>query len=221
MPGIYQDFHIPNLDRILNGVLYVRKKSCKHCGKSFETDKPGAYLCPDCASSSRRASVFRERVCIDCGTVFMGYPKSKRCPLCRSNNNKRRNMEIRRTGPQRALGSTDICANCGAEYIVESGLQRYCKKCAPEAVRKNINARKREYMAGRAEKDALQKAENRRYNKICLVCGKVFDADTPTVTCSPACKKQLKYIRQAESDYRRGKRKTLPDATATLKSKNK
>jgi len=35
----------------------------------------------------------------------------------------------------RHIGDTDICEVCHAPYIVTGGGQRYCKDCAPEAVR--------------------------------------------------------------------------------------
>ena len=44
--------------------------------------------------------------------------------------------------------------------------------------------------------------------KVCIVCGNVFDADTPTVTCSPSCAEKLRKQRQEEADIRRGKRKS-------------
>lgn len=188
----------------------MRRKACKKCGAVFETDKPGAYMCPACAAASRRASVYRERTCADCGATFLGYPKSKRCPTCRAVVNHKRDAAFRRNGPARKLGSTDICERCGAEYIVEGGLQRYCKSCAPTAIRENVLESKRQYAADNAERFALRKAENRCYNKVCTVCGKVFDADTPTVTCSPECADKLRYIRQAEADLRRGRRKLPP-----------
>lgn len=188
----------------------VRRKACKKCGGVFETDKRGAYLCPACASASRRASVYRERTCMDCGATFWGYPKSKRCPTCQAAITRERDAAHHRRGPARKLGSTDICECCGAEYIVEGSLQRYCKACAPKAVRENVLKAKRQYAADNAERFAAQKAENRSYNKVCIICGKVFDADTATVTCSPTCAKRLKYLWLAEADYRRGKRKTPP-----------
>jgi DNA-directed RNA polymerase subunit RPC12/RpoP len=189
----------------------MRLKACKHCGQTFETDKPGAYLCPDCAAESRRRSVYRERVCIDCGASFMGYPKSKRCPDCQGKINRARNAQQKQRGPVRPLGSTDICQNCGKEYIVEVGRQRYCKECSAQAVHSNIKSHKRDYMASYSSEHQDEKEANRSFNKVCLICGKIFDSDKPTVTCSPECSKRLATIRNNESMYRSGKRKTPPD----------
>lgn len=94
---------------------------------------------------------------------------------------------------------------------MESGLQRYCKQCAPIQTAQNVKQHKRRYMEKYSAENAETKAENRSYNKICLVCGKVFDAETPAVTCSPECAKRLKSYRMAETDYRRGRRKTPPE----------
>jgi hypothetical protein len=189
----------------------MRKKACKKCGQTFDTDKPGSYLCPACAADSKRRSVFRDRICIDCGATFVGYPKSKRCPACQSAVNRERDAKIKRDGPKRKLGSIDNCQNCGKEYIVESGQQRYCKACAAESVGENIRSRKRDYMAVYAPGHREEKEENRRNNKVCLICGKIFDDGLPSATCSPECAKKLVTLRNNESLYRSGKRKTPPD----------
>lgn len=189
----------------------MRQKACKHCGAVFETDRQGAYLCPACALEARRKSVFRDRICIDCGATFTGYPKSKRCPNCQADANRKRNKAFKRIGPKRLLGSTDICALCGGEYIVESGMQRYCKKCSAQAVAENVREHKRAYMQDNADAFRPAKEANRSYNKVCLICGKVFDTGNPSVTCSPACEAKLKTLRQNEADFRRGKRKLPPD----------
>lgn len=185
----------------------MRLKSCKRCGSAFETDRKGAYLCPSCAAKSKRESVYRERICMDCGITFLGYPKSKRCPSCQASINRKRDTERHRSGSVRKLGSTDICASCGQPYTVESGTQRYCQACAPEAVRDNINSHKRQYMADNAQRYMSQKAENRSYNKICVVCGKVFNTDLPTVTCSAECAEARRKIWQHDAEARRSPRK--------------
>lgn len=188
----------------------MRVKACKQCGVAFETDKKGAYFCPSCAAQSRRSGVLLPRTCMDCGSTFDGYPKSKRCPSCRAAANRARDIAHKRSGPKRKLGSIDQCQCCGQDYIVQSGLQRYCKDCAPTAVRSNVRAHKREYMRTYNAEFAQKKDEKRSYNKICLVCGKVFDSDTVTVTCSQACADARKYVTRSRADYKRGKRATLP-----------
>ncbi len=165
----------------------MRTKACKHCGKVFDTDRNGVYLCPECALASRRASVYRQRVCMDCGRTFMGYPKSKRCPDCQAAVQKAGHRARNKNGPRRLLGSVDQCQRCGKDYIVTSGLQRYCKDCAAVQVPENIRAHKRDYNAANSQVMAEHRVKMFSYNKVCSVCGKVFDTDTPTVTCSPEC----------------------------------
>lgn len=170
----------------------MRTKKCKRCGGLFDTDKTGAYLCPACSLQAKLDSVCRERTCIDCGATFMGYPKSKRCPDCQAAVNRERERMHKRTGPKRPLGSTDHCEACGAEYVVESGRQRYCKKCARSETANNIRAAKRVYQAEYLTPERLeQKAENRSYNKVCPVCGNVFDTGRPDVYCSDECRKSV------------------------------
>jgi hypothetical protein len=140
----------------------------------------------------------------------MGYPKSKRCPTCQAAANRVSAAAHKRNGPARPLGSTDICQNCGKEYTVESGRQRYCKDCAAEAVGENVRSHKRDYMATYEPEHSDEKESNRSYNKVCLICGKIFDDSLPSVTCSPECAKKLATIRVNESMYRSGKRKTSP-----------
>lgn len=188
----------------------MRLKSCKRCGAAFETEKRGAYLCPACALASRRSSVLRERICADCGVSFTGYPKSKRCPDCQRAADRARSAAIKRNGAARPLGSIDQCKCCGADYVVESGLQKYCKSCAKNAVSENVRGHKRQYMQDHSAEFAPAKAENRSFNKICVICGKVFDSGLPTVTCSDECAKELRRRRQNESDLKRGKRKADP-----------
>lgn len=89
----------------------------------------------------------------------------------------------------------------------------YCKDCAEIAVTEKVRAHKRDYNA--ANRDALNdhKREVRVFRKVCIICGAVFDADTPTVTCSPECAKKLRKLRQDETDIRRGRRKTPAGVT--------
>lgn len=171
----------------------MRAKKCKHCGTLFETDKQGAYLCPECALASRQASHYRERVCIDCGKPFMGYPASRRCEVCAAERKRQVDREYKKRGPARPIGSTDICQKCGKPYIVSGGAQKYCKDCAEEAVRDKVRAAKQKYMAEYMTDDRIAAKEaNRTNNKVCLICGAVFDDGQPSVTCSPECNRELK-----------------------------
>lgn len=113
----------------------------------------------------------------------------------------------------RPLGSIDICKKCGKEYVVKAGLQVYCPECAENAVREKVNAHKRQYMIDNKDKYAPRRAEMRSNGWVCAVCGKVFDKDSPTVTCSEECAKKLKKIWQDRVDINRGKRLLPPGET--------
>lgn len=178
----------------------MRTKKCKRCGGLFDTDKLGAYMCPACAAQLRAEGVFRERVCSDCGVTFWGYPKSKRCPECQAAVNRARERAFKRNGAKRKLGSIDRCEACGGEYVVESGRQRYCKKCAEAAVLDNVRAHKRAYNAEyMTEERIAAKEANRSNNKVCKLCGAVFDTSGPDVYCSSACKREA--LRRLSAKY--------------------
>lgn len=187
----------------------MRLKRCKKCGRDFESDKPGGYFCPECAKVALKENVFRARQCIDCGQTFMGYPKSKRCPSCRAAINRERDKQQKKNGPRRELGSIDYCQNCGGEYTVESGRQKYCKDCAKQAVAENVRAEKRAYAAANKSVIAARKAEMLPRRKVCVICGCLIDHHSPSVTCSSeACKKEYVRRKYVKADIARGRRKS-------------
>lgn len=188
----------------------MRLRNCKKCGKPYETDRPDTIFCPACSEAYYKSAPIRDRVCRQCGVTFSGGPRAWYCPTCRAERRREAGKRNKKTGTARPLGSTDICKRCGKEYIVEGGRQMYCKDCAEIAVKEKVREHKREYNA--ENRDALNdhKREVRVDRKVCVICGAVFDADTPTVTCSDACAAKLRKLRQDEADIRRGKRKSPP-----------
>ena len=168
-------------------------------------------MCPDCIAESKRNSVIRERICKICGATFLGYPRSFFCPSCSADRKKQQKKIHNRRKPVRPIGSIDICENCGKEYIVNSGRQKYCPECASEKVKENIRAHKREYMAKNSEKSKELKADTRGKRYICPICGREFEKHTSAATCSPECERELKRRRQNRADIKRGKRKTPED----------
>lgn len=184
----------------------MRLKKCKRCGATFESTSRDVYMCPSCAAEIKSESVVRARICRECGASFLGGPRAWYCPDCRAER-KKVQRKARKSQTVRPLGSIDICQNCGKEYIVKSGRQIYCPDCADAVVREKVNAHKRQYMQENKEKFAPYKAEMRSNGWVCIVCGKVFDKDTSTVTCSEECAKKLKKINQDNADIKRGKRK--------------
>lgn len=184
----------------------VRTKKCKRCGKMIFVEKSEIYLCRTCADAARKNGTFRERECIDCGEMFWGYPKSKRCPSCQWAANLASKREYKKRGPMRSLGSADHCARCGAEYVVMSSRQRYCKDCAAAATAENIRRDKREYNASRP--DIVDKVrEAGKGGKVCAVCGGAVPAGTASVTCSPTCAAEHLRRRRARADAKRGRQK--------------
>lgn len=191
----------------------MRLKVCKNCGRVFqtETDHYEVYMCPECSKQINKDRVKQEKTCIICGATFTGYIGSLYCENCRAKVIEENNRAYKKMGPRRPLGSIDYCQKCGAEYVVNSGKQKYCPECAAEAVRENIRKHNREY--NRKNKDHLKenKVKMKADGYVCVICGKPFDKKSTTVTCSPECAKELKRRRQAESDLKRGKRKTPLD----------
>lgn len=175
----------------------MRKKKCAKCGKIFETARYTQTQCDECLQTGK-SNVIKQRVCKICGVTFDGYPRSYYCPECRIAQEKACAARYRKRGAARPLGSIDHCAICGKEYVVSSGLQKYCPDCAADAIRKKDNAASRAwnkengYYAKRTERP-------RSGFKVCVVCGKEFASKTAFVTCSPECAK----IRQKENMRRR------------------
>ena len=81
---------------------------CKDCGNEFSTTANHALYCKDCA---------RKR-------------QFERAKIYRE---KKKNLQ-----PTRAIGSMDICPDCGQEYMVKSGSQKVCENCR----KKHENKRK-------------------------------------------------------------------------------
>ena len=117
---------------------------------------------------------------------------------------KERNKKYKAEGAKRKLGSYDNCQNCGKPYSVKSGLQKYCPDCAPIITRENGNKAKREKAKKQYTTEA-KRAEKDKRQKVCIVCGRTFRSNTPTVTCSPECAKEKLRRQQAISDAKRKK----------------
>lgn len=165
-------------------------KTCKYCGKEYNGD-PGSSCCPDCAAEQRKTSV-RLRVCTVCGTTFLGGPAARYCPTCRAQRRRENDRRYKRNGSVRKLGSVDICKVCGGEYVVANGKQKYCPKCAPEAIRALDNAKSREWNAANTTPEGRKRERQEATAPIpCKVCGKPFVPRTAAVTCSPECSRLL------------------------------
>ena len=91
---------------------------------------------------------------------------------------------------------------CGGEYVIQSGRQKYCPRCAPDAVREIDRA---QAIRWSAEHDyyAKRRETPRRGVKVCVVCGREIVPGTPTVTCSPDCAATHRKEVQRRADAKR------------------
>lgn len=185
-------------------------KICKNCGEPISS-KRGVYLCQKCAHEIKSKSAKKEHICVDCGTSFIGGIRALRCPQCKIANRRERDKLYKQRGAKRHIGDTDTCEICGKEYIVNSGMQRYCLECAEKAVSDKIkkSALKRYY----DNKETINPVRNDRKKpvSVCVVCGKHFSKPYPFQTCSEECRKKVASYNYAIADYKRGKRKSIPE----------
>lgn len=82
--------------------------------------------------------MIKQRICADCGETFMGNINSKYCQECKQKRRKlidAQKYKRKSEGTIRTLGSLDHCLSCGKEYIVLSGIQKYCPECSKEVVK--------------------------------------------------------------------------------------
>ena len=186
----------------------MRKIKCQLCDRIFYATKAVCY-CDECRADAKAAGFYAERTCETCGMSYTGYPKSVYCPSCmdkRKRIQKKEYQERTKAGTARTIGSTDICRTCGEEFIVNSGRQLYCKKCAEAAIKQvsREKARARYYANKERYKERKKKLlENR---KVCRVCEKKIAGRSSY--CSEECRKIGRSMSSARSNYRRGARNT-------------
>lgn len=81
----------------------------------------------------------RVRVCKQCGQKFDGGPRAWYCPECRyyrREEQSKRYKQNKRLGKSAVIGKTvRICTVCGNKFVIASANQKYCKGCAPEAIK--------------------------------------------------------------------------------------
>lgn len=133
------------------------------------------------------------RVCQTCGITFKGGPRAWYCPECRKEREKERAAKYRKAPAKRPIGSTDICNNCGENYIVAAGIQKYCNKCKNEMYKKLDREQGLDYY--KKNKDTInpkRNAQRRHIGKRCPICGKDFYSPTVTPYCSEECRREAK-----------------------------
>lgn len=146
-------------------------------------------------------SILRQRICKTCGREFAGGPRAWYCPDCRAERVREQNRRAKakkRAGKNIVIGMTiKRCEVCGEPFIVTGSMQKYCKKCAADAIKEADRIQSRGWMQRAAEKYGQDYIANRNVKKrrpkqvkICIICKKSFVAEQKTSkACSPECKK--------------------------------
>lgn len=71
-------------------------------------------------------------ICQQCGREFIDGKRTKFCPECRKKRNLKYAQAYRGRRAKRyirSIGETYTCIDCGAEYVLTSGLQVCCRQC--------------------------------------------------------------------------------------------
>lgn len=162
--------------------------------------------------------MLQQRICKQCNSTFTGGPRAYYCPSCKVKRRREQHAEFRRRkrkGNYRPLGSIDRCEKCDKDYIVESGLQRFCPGCQPIHAKEYDRATSIVFYHDNKERINPARYQRRRKPpKNCAWCGKKFYTGTRAITCSPECRR--KYInkkwnekygvqRKAQRKQQRGK----------------
>lgn len=157
------------------------------------------------------------RRCIECGRTFLGGPRAWYCPECRKERQAAQQQAYqarKRRGEHRPLGSEDICTVCGKPYKVTNPNQRYCPRCAPEAIAEVDREQGLDYYkAKRDEINPVRNAKRRHMVRICAGCGRKFTGYGKTKYCSDACRAEARRMSQLKADAKRDGRPepvTLP-----------
>ena len=190
--------------------MYRTQKACLDCGKPFYGSTEN-YYCEECAKK-RKSNVVRPRICKQCGKTFNGGPRAFYCPECRLERRREASKRARKRGkPMRPLGSIDKCKRCGAEYIVCSGRQKYCSdECQREALLEWQREHKKGYSVTSGQ-DKKKKERRAQKSKICIYCGKNFQAHTATNMCSDYCREKEKQIQMRIVDSKRGVKSNIEE----------
>lgn len=182
---------------------------CRTCKVEYEGD-PGSTLCPVCVKAQKSTTV-RPRVCRTCGAEFPGGPRAWYCPVCRADRQRKQSRAAKRrkaAGETRSLGSEDRCAICGKAYTVNSGRQRYCPDCAPEAWAEADRQQGRAWYAANGDPDARRELRKTHAAELlCVICGKPYIPADASKTCSGACSAELARRTAARRDAKRRPRR--------------
>lgn len=107
-------------------------------------------------------AVYDNRICRTCGRIFEGGPRAWYCPECRRERERERKKRYNRGEFNRHIGDIDKCQNCGKEYIIEAGTQKYCRVCRPLMAKKIDNEQGTAYYYNIVKKDLKKRSEKRK-----------------------------------------------------------
>lgn len=111
-------------------------------------------------------AIYDNRVCKSCSITFSGGPRSWYCPACRTERRRARDRIYQKRKSKRKIGSIDYCENCGAEYTVNGGLQKYCNDCKDIMHKKTDNEQSTKYYHTRVNREERNKKRRDRYSKL-------------------------------------------------------
>ena len=103
-----------------------------------------------------------DRICRTCGVSFRGGPRAWYCPDCRRERERERKKHYNSDGFTRHIGQKCLCDNCGKEYTLEGGLQKYCPDCQAEMHKKLDNEQGTTYYHDHVDK-AERSAKRRKH----------------------------------------------------------
>ncbi len=108
----------------------------------------------------------RSRICRQCGKEFEGGPRAWYCSTCRAERRReadKRAKQNKRAGKSVRIGQTvRKCAVCGEPIVIMAATQKYCKRCAAEAVKEVDRRQGREWSRKKLANPAYRKERNNR-----------------------------------------------------------
>lgn len=140
--------------------------------------------------------MLQTHICKQCGYSFTGGPRAYYCLNCRTKRQRESNRDYKarkKTGELRKHGSIDTCECCGKEYIVNASLQRFCPDCQKPHMLEYDRISGLEYYHNNKDNINPSRYDKRRIGpRKCAWCGKEFETNNKSLTCSPECGKQRK-----------------------------
>lgn len=181
---------------IICGAPLPPRRKC-YCSDQCQSKAIKARMSESYTPIRGRAGVYRDNlICRDCGRVYTGHIATIRCPSCQAEANRlstKASAKRQRDGTSRKLGSIDTCERCGQPYTVNGSLQRYCKACAPIAIKEHRDAHGKVLRAAYFS-DPVHRAERKKaiareaVEAVCEICGAHFRGRLNSRFCSDECR---------------------------------